>query len=126
MNVVALSQGKDLPRDLDVVGVVWTPEETDVDLYSRAAGRLWRVRFLDAGGHRVLDEGDLMEFWPQCSARNGTIFEVLSGGWFEQECKREGFLKRHTQPEMPEYFIGGQNACVSVISHVPPELVEVA
>ena len=124
MNVVALPEARTLPRDLDVVSVVFTPMATHVDLQSQATGRTWRVRFLGAEGHRVLDEGDLLEYWPQCSTPNGSIFRIESDGWFEQESQRQGFLKRDTQPQMPEYFITGENACVSVLSHVPPELFE--
>jgi len=105
---------------------VFTPKATHIDLQSQSTGRLWRVRFLGAEGHRVLDEGDLLEFWPECSTPNGSIFRILSGGWFEQECQRQGFLKRDTQPGMPEYFITGENACISIISHTPPELSELA
>ena len=124
MNAAPIPEAEGLPRDLHVVSVVFTPDATHVDLQSRSTGRLWRVRFLGAEGHRVLDEGDLLEFWPECSAPNGVIFKVTSGGWFEQECQRQGFLKRDTQPEMPEYFITGENACVSVLSYTPPELSE--
>jgi hypothetical protein len=124
MNVVALPEARTLPPDLDVVSVVFTPKATHVDLQSQATGRTWRVRFLGAEGHRVLDEGDLLEYWPHCSTPNGSIFRIESDGWFEQESRRQGFLKRDTQPQMPEYFITGENACVSVLSHVPPELFE--
>lgn len=124
VNAAPIPEAKALPLDLDIVSVVFTPEATHVDLQSRSTGRLWRVRFLGAEGHRVLDEGDLLEFWPECSTPNGIIFKVMSGGWFEQECQRQGFSKRDTQPEMPEYFIAGENACVSVLSHTPPELSE--
>jgi hypothetical protein len=124
VNAAPITEAEELPHDLDVVSVVFTPEATHVDLQSQSTGRLWRVQFLGAEGHRVLDEGDLLEFWPECSTPKGRIFKVTSGGWFEQECQRQGFLKRDTQPEMPEYFIAGENACVSVISHTPPELFE--
>jgi hypothetical protein len=124
MNVVALPEARDLPRDLDVVSVVFTPEATHVDLQSQATGKTWRVRFHGAEGHRVLDEGDLLEFWPHCSTPNGVIFRIENAGWFEQESQRQGFLKRDTQPQMPEYFVAGENACVSVLSHSPPDLFE--
>ena len=83
MQVAAISEAKELPRDLDVISVVFTPEATHVDLRSRSIEKVWRVWFAGAEGHRVLDEGDLLEFWPECSAPNGCIFKVLSGGWFE-------------------------------------------
>ena len=124
MDASPILEARELPRDLDVVSVVFTPEATHVDLQSQSTGRVWRVRFQGAQGHRVLDEGDLLEFWPECSTPNGSIFKITSGGWFEQESQRPGFLKRDTQPGMPEYFITGENACVSVISHNPPELSE--
>lgn len=125
MKASALFEDKALPADLDVVEVRFTPQSTTVDLQSYRSGRMWRVEFAGAVGHRLLDEGALLEFWPGCSTPNGCIFRIESGGWFEQECGRQGFLLRDTQPHLPEYFVTGENGCVSVLSHSPPELMEV-
>ena len=43
------------------------------------------VVFTGAEGFRVLDEGNLLEFWPQDSRSPGWIWRIIEGGWFEQE-----------------------------------------
>lgn len=50
------------------------------------------IAFYSTLGFRVLDEGDLLEFWPHCSTTNGWLFEIESDGWFDQESQRKGFL----------------------------------
>ena len=122
MQSEALAHFSSLPADVQVDEVRITPMETNIILESQSTGTRWRVRFDGASGVRVLDEGDLLEFWPECSAPNGRVFRIHSGGWRDQEAQRGGFLMQHSQPEIPEYFIAGDNECVSVFSHVPPEL----
>jgi hypothetical protein len=122
MQSEALSPFSSLPPDVQVDEVRVTRRETNITLESHSTGTRWRVRFCGASGVRVLDEGDLLEFWPECSTPNGRVFRIHSGGWLDQEAQREGFLMQHTQPEMPEYFVAGDNECVSVFSPVPPEL----
>ena len=46
-------------------------------------------------GFRVLDEGDLLEFWgtefwKSGLAQGSFLFEVLRGGWFDLEAQRSG------------------------------------
>lgn len=79
------------------------------------------ISFDSPVGFRVLDEGDLLEFWPDCSTQNGWLFEVQNGGWFEQESKRSGFLSSGNS-EVKEYFVIGQNYCVSVLGWDAPEV----
>ena len=50
------------------------------------------VVFDSPSGYRVLDEGDLLEFWPTCSAVNGWLYQITSGGWLDQEKQRAGFF----------------------------------
>lgn len=117
-----LAQFSVLPADVQIDEVRFTPQETNIILESPSTRARWRVRFYGASGVRVLDEGDLLEFWPACSAPSGRVFRIHSGGWRDQEAHRGGFLMQHTQPEIPEYFVAGDNECVSVFSHDPPEL----
>ena len=81
------------------------------------------VIFDYAIGFRVLDEGNLLEFWPSCSLSNGCVFQIEEGGWFEQESERKGSLMSEVFPEAEEYMISGINDCVSVISTRPPQIV---
>ncbi|RLJ36670.1 hypothetical protein [Acidovorax sp. 106] len=81
------------------------------------------VLFTDAVGFRVLDEGDLLEFWPACStAPGGVIFEIHDGGWLEQESRRKGFMSSSTRPALREFLVTGLDDCVGVFAFSAPEL----
>ncbi|QEL54862.1 hypothetical protein [Chromobacterium paludis] len=114
-----------LPHDIEVLSTTFTCSGVDVVVQSGSSRNRWRIHFDGAIGLRVLDEGDLLEFWPVCSSQNGRIFRILSGGWKDQEFQREGFLCRETNPNLPEYFVAGQNHCVSVLSDSPPDILEI-
>jgi hypothetical protein len=90
----------------DINTLLVTVKDTD-------SGQETIVEFVEVEGFRVLDEGDLLEFWPACS--NSWLYKITAGGWLEQECLRPGFVARETKNVL-EFFIAGVNACVSVIS----------
>jgi hypothetical protein len=77
--------------------------------------------FTEVVGFRVLDEGDLLEFWPACAAVNGWLFRVRDGGWLDQEIVRPGFLHEKV-PGLDEYFIASQNDCISVLAGQAPRV----
>jgi hypothetical protein len=81
------------------------------------------VAFDSPAGFKVLDEGDLLEFWPECSLPNGWLFEIESQGWLDQETRRDGFVSAHN-PEIKEYFVVGVNYCVNVLAWEDPSVVE--
>ncbi len=83
------------------------------------------LSFDSPAGFRALDEGDLLEFWPDCSTQNGWLFEIESGGWFSFESNRSGFLSA-TNSELKEFFVTGANYCVNVLSWEMPSLKHVA
>ena len=87
----------------------------DVDKYD--------VVFDAPSGYRVLDEGDLVEFWPSCSSFNGWLYQIKNGGWLDQEKQRSGFLSSGN-PKLTEYFVVGCNYCVSVLAWEPPDVSE--
>ncbi len=78
-----------------------------------------KVVFDSPMGFRVLDEGDLLEFWPTCSADNGWLYEITQGGWLSLEATRDGFLLAG-QHDVREFFLAGENACVSVLAVEAP------
>ena len=77
------------------------------------------VVFESLRGYRVLDEGDLLEFWEPDSRADGWLWKVIKGGWLDLESTRSGFVSGLTGI-YDEYLILGQNECVSVISNSPP------
>ena len=72
-------------------------------------------------GFRVLDEGDLLEFWNSELRAEGWLWIVEKGGWFDLESFREGFLSAVTGG-YTEYLLLGQNECVSIISNKAPTI----
>lgn len=105
------------PPDSEIGSICYNPERLAIQVRPSAS-----VIFLDAVGFRVLDEGDLLEFWPACSGSSGSgLFEIEDGGWLAQESSRQGFISA-TRPNMREFLISGPNDCVSVFAFNPPEI----
>jgi len=80
------------------------------------------VTFDSSIGFRVLDEGNLLEFWDYFNLKDGWLFQISEGGWYELESKRNGFVSQH-HSDVREYLIIGVNECVSVLSAEPPKVV---
>ncbi|WP_334078281.1 hypothetical protein [Microbulbifer sp. M83] len=76
-------------------------------------------------GFRVLDEGDLSEFWSECDLTQGWLFEVLSGGWNELENTRDHYVTGKLY-EPQEFLFIGLNECVSVLASEPPVITELS
>lgn len=74
-------------------------------------------------GFRVLDEGDLLEFWESSMPGAGWLYLVHRGGWNDLESTRDGYLSRH-KANLCEYLIIGKNECVSVLCRQRPEIVD--
>ncbi|SEQ60403.1 hypothetical protein SAMN03080615_02086 [Amphritea atlantica] len=81
------------------------------------------ISFDSPAGYRVLDEGDLLEFWPNCSSSNGWFYEIHSGGWLDQERDREGFASA-AKTGSKEYFIIGCNYCINVLAWEAPSVCQ--
>lgn len=77
------------------------------------------VEFERVRGFRLLDEGDLLEFWSERQP-DGWLWQIDEGGWRDLEKQRSGFV---TQDAATEYLIAGQNDCVSVLAHGSPKLI---
>ena len=87
----------------------------------------WKIKanFDVSWGFRVLDEGDLGEFWSECDLTKGWCFEVIEGGWSSLEKNRDHFVTGKLY-EPREYLIIGLNECVSILAHEPPIITELA
>ena len=75
------------------------------------------VKFDRILGFRVLNEGDLLEFWNDQRPK-GWLWEVLENGWFDFEKTRDEFLS--ACHELKEYLILGINDCVNVLTFNTP------
>ena len=79
------------------------------------------VSFDGVRGFRLLDEGDLLEFWGEEARSDGWLWEVEEGGWFSLEKLREGFVSGITGGYR-EYLVAGENDCISVIATNEPKI----
>jgi hypothetical protein len=79
------------------------------------------ITFEEVVGFRVMDEGNLLEFWPECSSQRGWLFRVIEGGWFSQESQRNGFLAGDVKA-ISEYLVTGANDCVNILSGLEPKM----
>jgi len=77
------------------------------------------VHYSEVIGFRALDEGDLLEFWEHFNLRDGWIFQVHKGGWFDLEATRGGFTSAYSD-FLKEFLIIGEDLCISVISKDDP------
>ena len=104
----------DVSYDLWLLRVTVTFEDQKNPVY---------LEFEGVRGFRVLDEGDLIEFWSNDCCLEGWLVEITKGGWFALEQSRSGFI---TSPEQGfrEYLIAGINACVSVIAYEVPRVYQ--
>jgi hypothetical protein len=79
------------------------------------------VDFRFPRGFRVLDEGDLLEFWGGDRAPGSVLFQVESGGWLDLESQRPGFAS--TQREsVTEFLVATNTTCVNVLAIEPPQV----
>src|SRR5262245_41293013 len=83
-----------------------------------------RLVFREVIGFRVLDERDLLEFWPQCSEPAGWLWRVEAGGWLDQERTRATFDTPRFYRDAQEHLIVGDK-CVNILSHHQPEFLDV-
>jgi len=93
-----------LPRDLEIVHVEYSANFLTINIRSLSDSASTLVEFPHIIGFRVLDEGNLLEFWPDCSSANGRLFEILAGGWLAQESVRPGILFAPMKIKAQEYF----------------------
>ena len=100
----------------EIIRVDYDLSELRITILFKGSTKEINVVFSTPVGFRVLDEGDLVEFWEKYHMRNGWLYEVKSGGWHDLELKRDGYLSQLTN-EIKEYLVVGENYCVSVMVH---------
>jgi hypothetical protein len=106
-------------RSLEVEAVEYSSSGLRIKISSASGGA--EVLFHSLIGFRVLDEGDLTEFWSHCSLNTGWLFEVHDGGWKELELHREHFVSALLY-EVREFLVIGFDSCVNIMSREAPEV----
>jgi len=105
-----------------VVGLSYVPGRLEIRLED-GTGATVVVTFDDVVGFRVLDERDLLHYWPEFSTPAGWAFEITGGGWHAHESLRKGsYLVPEVQPNAREFFITGEDECVNVIAMDAPRI----
>lgn len=106
--------------DVDIVDLRYDTRDLTVTITSPAG--LARVLFPMPIGFRVLDEGDITEFWPRYSSDKGWLWEVLGGGWLDLERQRALFLSGRL--DLREFLLTSDGDCISVLVGSPPEIID--
>ena len=109
-------------RDVEVLRIhydVTSVDQLTIDLESSSHGDFQLV-FDSPEAVRVLDEGQVCEFWDTYSTPNGWLWLVRSGGWLALESQRDGFYLPDVMPtQLYEYLVVGDQ-CVFVLTRSPP------
>lgn len=73
---------------------------------------------------QVMDEGEMYTLWKdsKCSSKHA-VYKVISGGWKDRV--KNGFLVvSGSDDKIAEYLVVTVGDCVSVLSPLPPEILE--
>ena len=120
VNAKALPIDYQYPHGSDVLRIEYSLGNLMVYVEGLTNEPSFAVEFEDVQGFRVLDERDLMEYWPICSTPNGWLFEITTGGWLAQEDERHGSCIKEMYSDIKEYLITGEDDCVSVLTRQEP------
>lgn len=113
--------------NVEVTNLNWNFDEAVIDIFCPSENKEIKVRFNNEFGPcalRLLDEADLSENWSEINMSQGWVYKVSSGGWFEQESQREGFLMQHSSNIYKEYLIIGLDACISVFTKEDVQILD--
>lgn len=127
LQAIAIKEVPFFGKNVEITALSWNFDEAIVEIFCPELERELKVRFNNEFGHcalRLLDESDLSENWKVINMGGGWLYKVNSGGWFEQESQREGFLMQHASHIYKEYLIVGLDACISVFTKEDVALVE--
>ena len=82
----------------------------------------YEIVFEQPRGFKMLDEGDMLNYWGNQEMIGNWLFEIKSGGWLDTEDNAGGFASKLLG--FREFLIGGVDDCISVISNKEPIIVK--
>lgn len=123
MECVALESPLDQDESIEIINIDFDIDIETLVVTVQIDGQRIDLSFDSPAGFRVLDEGDLLEFWPSCSTNNGWLYKISCSGWLDQERNRKGFLSS-SNSDLIEFFIVGCNYCVNVLAWEAPSVYE--
>jgi len=112
-------------KNVEVTELIWNYDGAVIDVYCPSEEKTVKVRFKNEFGScavRLLDETDLSDYWKNLNMSGGWLYKVTSGGWFDSESQRDGFIMRDA-PGIEEFMVVGLDACVSVFTKDKVELL---
>lgn len=108
-----------------VAGLSYRIKHSKLIIYYHSAGNGdidYKIIFENPRGFRLLDEGDMYNYWEGEEMRNNWLFEIESGGWLDRENDAGVFLSKIL--EYREFLITGVDDCVSVICGNEPIIMK--
>lgn len=105
----------------EITGVTYDLWQLRIMLRFEALDNRVYVTFNRVRGFRVLDEGNLLEFWDPDTRVSGWLWQVQKGSWFDLERSREGFMSGVNR-DYKEFLVLGIDDCVSVITSQEPQI----
>lgn len=117
----AIDTGHTFKSSVDLTNVRLDWGELVITLTCGGDRKVAMARFSEIMGFRLLDEGDLLEFWPACARDNGWLYRIKEHGWSDLEASRPGFLLEQGLG-LVEYFISSENNCISILSSAVPKV----
>ena len=104
-----------------VAGLSYMAKLNKLTIYYHSNGNEgidYEIIFENPRGFRLLDEGDMYNYWEGELMLNNWLFGIESGGWLDREDDAGGFISKALG--FCEFLITGTDDCVSVISHSEP------
>ena len=99
----------------------YTEAKLSVELEFYKDNKGAEITFTSIIGFRLLDEGDLCDYWSEINLKIDWLFEVQQGGWLEFESRRDDFLSKN-HDGVQEFLIISNNDCVNVICYEVPTI----
>ncbi|MEC7264448.1 MAG: hypothetical protein VXW38_11960 [Bacteroidota bacterium] len=111
----------DLHENLELINLSYDLWRLTITLTMPGKKKMIYLTFENIYGFRLLDEGDLLEFWDSNTGTKGFLWKVESGGWLDLEKNRGGFVSGHNR-DIQEYLVKGINECASVLTSKGPAI----
>ena len=108
-----------------LAGLNYVAKTNKLVIYYHSDGKQdidYEIVFDNPRGFKMLDEGDMCNYWEDAKMINNWLFEIESGGWLDTEDAAGGFSSKALG--FKEFLVASSDDCVSVISNCEPEIIK--
>lgn len=120
--LIGVKGGENKQGAPEVVSINFDMWTLRITLLFKNQSRPTYINFHSIAGFRVLDEGNLLEFWEKTYG-DYYMYIVKEGGWLAMEASRESApLLTVDGSNLTEYLIAGIDDCVSILSYAQPTI----